>query len=86
MFKIITSIAAAALLFAATANRAEARKSQGLHSAEKAHADGRVSARSHYTWGNYRDVRGFNHRARFYVVAYAPPTISSFPMPFTVWY
>jgi hypothetical protein len=81
MLRVMTVVAVVEVLLAVTANVAEARNSPSLHGAGMA-----ATVRSHYEWGSYRNVRGFNHRPGFYIFASPPPTISSFPMPFTVWY
>jgi hypothetical protein len=96
MLKIITGVAAAALLVAVTANVAEAHKSRAGHSAGEARVSThlKASARARHAWGNYRDMRSFNERPGFYAFAYkselnrrpAPLMITSFPMPFTVWW
>jgi hypothetical protein len=79
MFRTMTGVAAMALLLAVTTDVAEAHKSTSLHRTGVA-----VSARSHYAWGSYRNMSGFHHRPSRYAFAFARPTISSFPMPFTV--
>jgi hypothetical protein len=97
---IATGVAAALLLGAASAQAAESQKSKAAHVAGKVHARAHAKAEpgSGFTWGSYRDMRGFDHTPHssgFEAFASAPgseppsaktPTISSFPMPYAVWW